>query len=202
MIPTSFNDWRRDYYKLTVQEQKAYHNKLEAEYPIQNHGDYSALNTFLSSLNSNIKVLEMGGWKGDMAKRMLSERFHLTSWTNIEICPNAAKKSIIEDIRYKVIVPEQFDWWNYFFRFEEYDAFIALHVIEHLTYEHVSQLLNRVKCKYLYFEVPLSEAQSWDNYGGTHIFDRSNDDLTKLILSSGYKTKQIYNSTCKSYVRI
>jgi hypothetical protein len=80
----TFNEWREKYNDMSIDEQVAYHNYLETQYPNQAHYDLQfAIDVF--QLVKPKVVTESGGWKGDLANDMFN-RFDIDKWTNIEIC--------------------------------------------------------------------------------------------------------------------
>ena len=76
-----FDKWREGYDNMTIDEQIAYHNELEARYPEQNHYNYDNVKEALMLCNKPI-VLEFGTWKGDLALQAMQD-FNILSWYGI-----------------------------------------------------------------------------------------------------------------------
>lgn len=189
----TFNEWRENYDKLTIEEQKDYHNYLEINYPNQAHYDLNFAIKVFDIVNPK-KVTEAGGWKGNLADILL-KKYNIESWVNIELCENAIKNSVCKDERFKNINPNTFDWWKNSF----YDGFfIATHFIEHLSNDHFIQLADSLcACEYIYFEAPITnEGEKWIDFEGTHKLELGWNDI-KYILKNHEII--IENQYCKLY---
>ena len=179
-----FDKWRERYDTMTIDEQIAYHNELEARYPEQNHYNYNNVKEALLLCNKPI-VLEFGTWKADLAQKAIIE-FNLSKWQGIEICSNAIEKTRCTLKEFSYIKPDKFDWWVN--PLPNSDIIIATHFIEHLSNEHFEQLVKVLKAKYIYFEAPLTEVgEDWAGYVGTHKLKYGWNDVNKLMAEQGYK---------------
>ena len=197
-----FDHWRERYDTLTFAQQQEYHNQLEEWYPEQAHFNFEAAKYAINTTGSFV-ILEAGAWKGDLCKRIMDERFyeypeHHTLWYAIELCPNAIEKRVTKEIQYLYI--DRFDWWNQHGHILAFDLFIATHFIEHLSDEHLTELLNwlyYVSMPAIYFESPISEhGQEWDGYEGTHKLTFGWQKVRELL--ANYDCEDI-NDTCKLF---
>jgi hypothetical protein len=180
-----FDQWRERYDKMTIDEQIAYHNELEARYPEQNHYNYDKVKEALCLVKPNFTVLEFGTWKGDLAKQAFKD-FSIIDWYGIEICESAIKSTKCDKVKY--IKPTRFDWFNDK-RTIKADVIIATHFIEHLSNDHFKQLANYCKgVKYIHFESPLTdEGNEWDGYEGTHKLTIGWNKINDIMKENGYK---------------
>lgn len=196
--PKVFDTWRKLYYDLSEAEQEQFGIDMEAKYPHQvsfNAKNFSKLFTNGEPVN----VLEVGGWKGELAAKMLSEFTCINNWTNIDYCKPATEKTICKDARYKVLYPNRFHWFKDT-RFTSYDVFIAAHVIEHLTAEDLVSLIDCMsEIKTVMFEAPITRGgQGWSGYLGTHILEWGWDKVNEQMQKHGYMPQEI-NQHCYLY---
>ena len=76
--------------------------------------------------------------------------------------------------------------------------FIATHFIEHLSDQHLTELLQWADgIRAIYFESPISEhGQEWDGYEGTHKLTYGWQKVRELL--ANYDCEDI-NDTCKLF---
>ena len=189
----TFNEWREKYSILTDEEQKQYMNDIEEKYPVQIQFNNSAFYDFFKFVYSDTSVIEMGGWKGELANHILPNFPNIKEWVNYELCENAINKSVCNDNRYKTI-NSIFRWWEN--ADINSDIFVASHSIEHINKCDFFNLIKKVNSQYIFFDIPLLfKGQSWDNYGGTHINTIMWDELIKLLKNNNYNiVKEIKNN--------
>lgn len=143
-----FNLYRESYPTMKYEEKVRWHSVAYAEYPEQMHFNNNALRRLLVSSND---VVEMGGWRGDAAARMLYGFHHIRSWRNYELCTEARENSNCNDIRYRALEPPT--------TFADADTFIASHVLEHLSEEEIVDTLERAKreVEWIYVDCPVDD---------------------------------------------
>jgi hypothetical protein len=180
-----FDKWRERYDTMTIDEQIAYHNELEARYPEQNHYNYDKVKEALALAHTPTIVLEFGTWKGDLAKQAFND-FSIIDWYGIEICEAAIKSTKCDKVKY--IKPYKFDWFNDE-RTIEADVVIATHFIEHLSNEHFEQLAAYCKgVKVVHFESPLTDdGNEWVGYEGTHKLTIGWNKINEIMKDNGYE---------------
>jgi hypothetical protein len=178
-----FDNWRERYDIMTIDEQIAYHNDLEARYPEQNHYNYHNVKEALLLCNKPL-VLEFGTWKGDLAKQAMQD-FNILAWYGIEICEAAIRLTKCKEVNY--IKPTKFDWFKDK-RTIEADIIVATHFIEHLSNEHFIELAKYCKgVKYIHFESPLTNnGNDWDGYIGTHKLTIGWNKINEIMKENGY----------------
>lgn len=174
----TFNEWREKYNDMTIDEQVAYHNYLETQYPNQAHFNLQFAVDVFELIKPTI-VTESGGWKGDLAVEMF-KRYQIKKWTNIEICQNAIDNTKCNNPNFLNVRPKQFNWFN---KIKLEGLFVATHFIEHLSNEHFIQLAKALqKNEYIYFEAPLTnEGEKWIDFEGTHKLEFGWNDIKKLF---------------------
>ena len=191
----NFNEWRVNYDQLDFAQQQEYHNHLEALYPEQAHYNLSAAKEAIAIVNP-LTIAEAGTWKANLANEILKNNTTITDWKAYELCPNAILKKACNDPRLSYQEINKFDWWD---KDIFCDMFIATHFIEHLSNEHLKELLSSVKSKSVYLEAPISDGgDNWDNYDGTHKLTCGWSGVTELM--KGYKLVSI-DQYCKLYMK-
>jgi hypothetical protein len=133
-------------------------------------------------------VLELGGWKGELADLLLPDFPNIEKWMNYEITPQAVSDNTCKDSRYEVQIPDNY-LWTLDIDLSKYNVFVASHVIEHLKLVHVKRLLSRLRdIKYLYVDAPLPPNGSmWGGGEFSHIIEIGWTALRDLIESFGFK---------------
>jgi len=180
-----FGAWRRQYDDLTYSEQVEFYRAVAEAYPEQIHFNEPAIRTFLDGATG--KVLEIGGWKGELAQRVLPDLPEITEWLNVEIAPQAVTESVCLDPRYLVTIPETFIW-DSDLDIESFPTVVASHVIEHMKIREVRNLLSRIRADRLYVDAPLPPQPSlWGDGQHSHIIEVGWDGLGSLIESHGFR---------------
>lgn len=179
-----FDQWRKAYDTMTINEQIAYHNELEARYPEQNHYNYDKVKEALLLCSRPI-VLEFGTWKGDLAKQAMQD-FAILDWYGVEICEAAIRSTKCKEVNY--IKPTKFDWFKDK-RTIKADIIIATHFIEHLSNDHFKELAKYCKgVSVVHFESPLTnEGNEWDGYEGTHKLTIGWNEIINIMQGNGFK---------------
>jgi hypothetical protein len=182
-----FDQWRENYDKLTLAQQIAYHNELEARYPEQNHFNYENVKEAFKGFQPDmpIDVLEFGTWKGDLALKCF-EDFNIDCWFGIEICEAAIVGTKCREVDY--YRPSRFDWFNEP-RVILADIIVATHFIEHLSNEHFEALAKHCKgVGVVHFEAPLTdEGNEWNGFEGTHKLTYGWTKVIELMGAQGFK---------------
>lgn len=193
-----WNTWRRLYNELTDDEQHDFADECEAAYPNQIHHNKQNFDSLFKDLKG-IEVLEIGGWKGELASHCL-ERYDITSWLNIDVCRNAVAKTVpIDTNRYTAVVPDQFRWFS-LPRQMEFDVCVSAHTIEHFSNEDLRLLIKHISgIKTVMFDAPLEMAgDSWNGYCGTHMLTMGWNGVNAAMIVEGYSVEQI-NRHCFLY---
>lgn len=188
-----FNDWRKTYDSKSYEEHVAFHEKWSKIYPNQNRYDSERVRLFFSlaiHLERSINVLEIGGWKGQLATKMLKEFPWIRRWHNVEIVRSAAEETVCHSKRYSVeILPDFF--WNAPFDVDLYDVLLLSHVVEHIKKEDFAGILRQIDLiKHLYVAAPIeqrTENVDWKGFVGTHILEIGWEDVHKLIQRYGFE---------------
>ena len=183
--PLDWDQWRRDYDNLSYAEHQEFYERIYQEYPVQRHFNREMAQEFFFFLGdlSDLRVLELGGWDGELAVEMLDQFPAILSWFNFEICQSAVLLGQ-EHRRLWHHAPQQWFWevpWP------GPNVFFASHSLEHLSRQHLQRLLERVGLEavdYLYVDVPL--ATDWTGYEGTHRLDCTREELLVLFAQQGF----------------
>lgn len=163
-------DFFRDVYgRLTFAEKKKFYTRMAAEHPGQSHHNKKEALKWLSGLANKKRVLELGGWDGELAESALETFPEIESWTNWEIVPaqTFARK---HDPRYDAPLVTC-ELWESSLVPDNFDAFISAHAIEHLSDPQVSRLLYFLRpIRNVFLESPLRDGgQDWRGGTDTHV---------------------------------
>lgn len=153
---------------------------------------------------NGFKVVEVGGWKGELAQYCLSKYSNeIRDWTNIEFCENAIKKTVPMDSRYEAICPKSFCWFTKGHRLTGYDIFVSAHTIEHLSDDHMARLIQAISgISVVMFDAPLTaEGEDWNDFLGTHKLKMGWNKVNGLMIREGYTSEQV-NKGCYIYRKL
>lgn len=171
MNVAAFDKWRRDYDGLSYADMKAFYDLVEADHPLQQAYDAGTFARFLQGITANIgaiTVLEIGGWKGELAQLMLQREPDIVTWHNLEICKRAVERSVFESPKYKPVVPGDFVWT---LSLPDAQVFVASHFIEHIRLWELSALFDNLNgVQFIGLQSPLQPVGiDWTGYHGSHI---------------------------------
>jgi hypothetical protein len=175
-----WDQWRAQ--EWTFEEQQEFYRNVWERYRDQHCFNLPAFKRALEIVQGiNLKIVELGGWDGELATLALSER--IESWRNFEICVPATNEFLTHNDRYESVALT--DWfWNDRY---ECDLFVATHVLEHLSLEDVRKTLDCVRFWYAYIEAPLEkEPTDWSGYEGSHLLEVGWGGLDQEFLQRGY----------------
>jgi hypothetical protein len=151
---------------MTFVDHKKFWRRLEREHPQQDYTHQDAVLHFLRDVKAR-KVVELGGWKGDLASYVLEQESTLTGWVNFDFAPGP-----IVDPRYVAVELQDF-FWNEI-DLTGFDTFVAGHVLEHLKARDLKRVLDTIApVKHAYIEMPILESATNARWGGlaSHILE-------------------------------
>lgn len=209
-----FDDWRKKYREMTFEEVQKSYEFLEKFYPSQKHFDSVAVAKFLTGAMEDIgrlKVFELGGWKGDLPSIIRAFNPHiwdlLDYWDNYDICTSAIEKTVFKDPKYNPIIMHK-QIWEYDFPPEQYNVFIASHILEHLVTKEVKSIfefIGQMEVKYVYIHTPIAEkslgVKVWNRYLGNHILEIGWQQLHRLVNKVGFRRIKRYDHHISFYKR-
>lgn len=176
-----WDEWRQQYQALDFHGQAAFYVEVAREYPEQTHWDLNACVGFYERLRP-ARIVEIGGWDGALAAEMLSRHPEIESWDNHEI---VAVPQACQDSRYRRHLLDDWFWLDP----PPGDALVTSHTVEHLSNEHLRDLLDASGgYRALFVATPLPDATRprWGGYHGSHILDLSWDELDAEIQARGW----------------
>jgi hypothetical protein len=187
---TDWDGWRAGHGSLSFSANQRFASEFYQICQDQNFHTLAQVEGFMDYFEPKT-VVEIGGWRGELASSLLNdETLDIQSWTNYEICLEAVRDSVCTDSRYHPVGLTENLWDGHII---EADAFVAAHVIEHLTPEELEKLVSLLDVECVYFEAPLLEpGQTWDGYDGSHILTFSWDDVHALMDRYGFECTWFY----------
>lgn len=197
--PIDWDAWRATYDDWTYAEHRAFYRKVWAWHRDQSNVHKDLVTAFFSAIPATaapLHVLELGGWRGELARSQLTDR--IASWDNIEICDDAAARPVFTDARYHATVPDDWAWKC---GLPDADVFVAAHVIEHLSTPHLIALVDALPLgiRWAYVEAPLpaTGVPDWTGYGGSHKLPLAWDAVETLFAGAGFVvTARLSDESC------
>jgi len=198
--PQVFNKWRAEYHNMTDAEHLEFCDAAESKWPSQQNFTYENYQRLFNEVRMRTHVVEIGGWKGELAKKCLSHFPCIASWTNKDFCLAAISKTVpnVGDV-YCAEWQDSPTWFRKP-RNSEYNICIAAHAIEHLSDDHLLELLDWIKgIPTVIFEAPINyEENKWHNYYGTHILAMGWNRINAEMEVRGY-SNECFNDHCFLY---
>lgn len=194
--PKFWDRWRELYDSFSHEENIEIGNALEAAYPYQVSFNAELFENFFSAVLPGARVLEIGGWKGELAKHLLEKNPGIEHWHNVDMCRAAVLKTVpmgANSHRYTSEFPGSFDWFKTQ-RASAFDIAVSAHTIEHLSDAHLKDLIAFLAgIPLIVFEAPISKKSgaSWAGYPGTHILSMGWDEIETLMRARGYQATQL-----------
>lgn len=167
-------------------------------YPEQAHFNIIPINYWLEKIVTRpVTVLEIGGWRGDLAKAVLSSFEHIRLWHNYDLIPNNNYQKCFDN-RYKLISLEK-NLWNQSLDYE-YNALIATHMIEHISWKEFKELCAWIPAGILtvLFESPLPASHeniSWKGDYSSHVLEKGWEQVINEMKNQGFKVDFFENDT-------
>lgn len=180
-----FGAWRNAYDDLSYADHLQIHELLWRFFQDQQHYDVATAQNFLSSIPL-LRIVEVGGWHGELAAHVLPNLPACESWVNYEICKSAANHPACRDSRYRALIPPSFLWEC---ERVPLNGLVASHVIEHMRWTQLKKLFRwATNAKAFYLASPLPEdgsAPDWNGYPGTHILEVGWSEIESYLADLG-----------------
>jgi len=178
-------DWdayRAAYDGMTYGEQVAFYDRVWELHPEQHHYDAEACAAFLEDVAAR-NIVEIGGWRGELATEMLARFPKIRRWHNIELCRGAVMATVCDDPPYTTQVPGNWAWTMIY---EPGQVLVAAHVIEHMTLAQVELLLTAIRPRAAFIQSPLTEeGEDWAGYTGSHVLRAGWREIVALCGTCG-----------------
>lgn len=167
--------FRKEYDKISFQKLVKKSNIWLHQYPEQASYNLSLIQLWFENYVSKPAfVLEIGGWRGDLAKTILHDYIFINCWDNFDIISDASTQKC-SDERYQ-LVPLSDYIWNIEVE-KKYNALIASHMIEHIKWHELTQLIRWIpdNIHTVLFEAPIVQSAqnySWKGHFSNHILEK------------------------------
>jgi hypothetical protein len=163
-----FDMYRKSYSSFNFNDKIKMAHKWLMRYPEQAHYTYDPINYWLENIVENpASVLEIGGWRGDLAEEALSSFKNIKLWHNYDLL-KLGNFQKCNDSRYKLISLDDY-LWNQSLNYE-YNSLIATHMIEHICWSELFKLIRWIPAgiSTVLFEAPLPASDNNINWKGDH----------------------------------
>jgi hypothetical protein len=190
-----FNCYRDNYDNLSFREKKKLARYWLKKYPEQAHFSFEPVEFWLKEyVKVPARILEIGGWRGDLAMKVLSSSNSIELWHNYDLLENNNSQRC-SDCRYQLIPLDDYLWnksLNY-----EYNTLIATHMIEHIKWNELLELINWIPetITTVLFEAPIpftGENISWKGDHSSHVLEKGWEAIINEMNIRGFRFD--YNS--------
>jgi hypothetical protein len=156
-----------------------WHSRLYRDNPDQRHFNGRAIGAFFGALENPGRVVEIGGWDGALADAMLKDTPSIESWDNYEICREICDLQKCSDPRYRVhhariVEPPSCD------------TLVCSHVIEHMSEDEVTSLLDATDAAALYLDTPALSGD-WSGSTSFHVLRWNRTELNDAVEARGFR---------------
>jgi acetyltransferase-like isoleucine patch superfamily enzyme len=187
-LPYSFDEWRARRHDLPYAEHVAYFDAIFTQYPHQHYCSVDEARAFAAQLPDRSHVLEVGGWRGQVAEILLPEFARIEHWHNFELSRKAVQGGLTHP-RFTAQVAADFVWKIQ--DLPECNVLFAAHVLEHLSSREIRDLLGRLRAvTHVFVEAPLPVAGkkiSWAGNRSTAVLDIGWRELEELFGEFGFQ---------------
>lgn len=175
------DEFRRNYDAWTVEDHREFYRQVYEVAPQQSHSAPDLVAAAIKSCRPQ-KVLEIGGWDGELAIQMLEQFDFIQDWTNVEICAQAVRHGHRHP-RYTALSPRVWFWERQWAG----DMLVASHCIEHMSAEHLEALVRSASVDSFFFDAPLTDGPTnWWGSSTTHVLEVGWDGVTEILARCGY----------------
>jgi len=186
-----FNEWREHYDEMDYKDQIRFFFMYGEAFPVQFRYSRQKIFNLLAPLKDRPKVLEIGGWRGEMAYDVFNEIPHIERWLNVEICQQVVENSVCSDERYEVGIPDDFIWNVDPGQFEDFDVLVMSHVVEFMRARDFEKIIGNLKLiKNVYLECSICEKTEdvdWTDHLDPCIYEWGWDRTIEVMEKYGYK---------------
>lgn len=177
--PLDWDGWRENYDAMTFADQREFYKTVAAHFPDQSHHNAEVAHTFFDEIGP-CTVAELGGWDGALAGEMLA-RHPIELWTNYDL---VVVPQVCASPRYRLQALTRPLWDAPV----EADAFVAMHVIEHVKAIELARLVAQLRVRECLIESPLEDGPTdWSGYSGTHVLELGWDGVDGLFERAGFE---------------
>jgi hypothetical protein len=182
-----FDTFRKYYRCLSFDDLKKIYEIWLQKYPEQRHFDtrlfLSCIKNAASALNKKVKVVELGGYGGELAFQIFKECPEILEWLNIEIVKHKMFNGLEKYHYSEYVLSKQV--WQEDLDISKYDIFISSDTLEHFTDEEVRKLITFIvnnKVKYLALKAPiLFNGQTWNGAVASHVLNMGTKQIKRLL---------------------
>jgi hypothetical protein len=186
---SGFNRYRRKYDSFSFARKQALASRWLKQYPEQAHFDFEPVKYWLENIITiPSQVLEIGGWRGDLARKSLSYFNFIDAWHNYDLIENNGTQKC-SDARYRLITLRDYIWNTR--PITDYNALIATHMIEHLNWIEFKKLAAWIPSgiETVLFEAPLpddDENINWKGDYSSHVLEKGWEQVNSEMKKQGF----------------
>jgi hypothetical protein len=190
--------YRKNYSSYDFNFKKKMSEQWLILYPEQANFDLIPVNYLFENLvNTPCSVLEIGGWRGDLALRILNNNDIISQWHNYDLLDyNRLQKC--SDPRYRLITLHNYVWNTE--PVSDYNILISTHMIEHINWKEFKELAAWIpsRIETVLFEAPLSpddENFNWKGDYSSHVLEKGWKQVNAEMSIHGFNLEYTLNNT-------
>jgi hypothetical protein len=184
---------------MSLQDQTEFHREFYRRWTVvHQHGDDRPVDMFFDMIEPElVGVLEIGGWDGTAAARVLPMHANILEWNNVEFCEEAVEGSVCWDTRYVAQSPAK---WAWDCDNRGYSVLVMQHVIEHMKFDQFKALMDSATdIEWAIIQSPLDMGpHDWTGYPGCHILEVGWSDIETFMATRGFEVVKTWWDTIYS----
>jgi hypothetical protein len=185
-----FDRYRKRYGRFSFQFKKRKAGEWLRKYPEQAHFNYVPVSYWLeNAVDKPASVVEIGGWRGDLANLALSSYKHIEKWHNYDLLEGSGSQKC-QDPKYKLVSLSDYVW-NHSPE-TKYNSLIATHMIEHISWNEFKELVQWIpeSVNSVLFEAPLPESaenHDWSGDFSSHVFEKGWEQVISEMAKNRFR---------------
>lgn len=192
-ICNKWEKWREHYDVLTIDDLIWLNTALNDYYGFASRFSLNDIDSvFGLIINSDkvktIRVVELGCFRGFLARAMLDLRPEIKNWIGYDINFHSIRESVVKDSRYLGIKLSE---WFFDIQIPPCNVFVSSHTLEHMNENQVGLTVRAIYksgIEYAIVEVPFDRGnRKWHGYNGSHVYEGSPREFCDLFEAWGYQ---------------
>lgn len=176
-IEKNWEFFRSSYDRLDIEDLIWINTKWDSVLPYQSsHSIENIKKMFLNINKSEVKVVELGSYRGLLGDLILKEFSKVVEWHGYDINHSAIEDGIKNDRLFHHKLEE----WFWEIDVSGFDVFVSTHTLEHFSFSQFKKVIHAVSvCEYLVLEIPI--ANDWSNCYGSHVLLTTFEQVESIL---------------------
>jgi glycosyltransferase involved in cell wall biosynthesis len=192
------DNFRKNYDKITFDQLVSKANVWLHQYPEQASYTLPLVQRWIENYVPKPRIiLEIGGWRGDLADAILKDYDFIHRWDNYDVISDQSTQKCHHE--YYQQIPLSNYIWN-LKTDSKYNALIASHMIEHIKWRELVLLIHWIpeNIKTILFEAPIAQSAEnfdWTGHYSTHILEKGWEQVINEMRNHNFEVAYLEKDT-------